>query len=153
NRNFKVTQRNGSGYFLKQVRRWDPETLRTLQVEAECYKLACESPEFAELRKIMPRFLSYDQRHAVLITELLEPAETVAEHHFRNDSFPVAVAEQLGEVFGKYHRNSREQVRDLGAPFPRRAAWSLSLHQIIPQALGDLSGGNYQMLEMLRQFP
>src|SRR5215831_3281405 len=82
NRNFKVTQRNGSGYFLKQVRRWDPETLRTLQVEAECYKLACESPEFAELRKIMPRFLSYDQRHAVLITELLEPAETVAEHHF-----------------------------------------------------------------------
>ena len=153
NHNFKVTQQTGPGYFLKQVRNWDPETLRTIQVEAECYKLARETQEYAELKKIVPRFHSFDQRHAVLITELLEPAETIADHHFRNNSFPVTVAEELGEVFGKYHRSAQERVRDLGALFPRRPAWSLSLHQNFPEARERLSGGNYQMLAMLRQFP
>jgi Ser/Thr protein kinase RdoA (MazF antagonist) len=154
NRNFKVRQRNGPGYFLKQVRRWEPETLRTLQAEAQCYQLATEQEVFADLRGIVPRFHSYDPRRAVLVTELLDGAETVTEHHFRSDTFPVAVAEQLGRAFGSYHRKAAAN----GAPavnglFPRRAAWALSLHDMPPQSVQDGSGGIFQMLGMIRQFP
>ena len=154
NRNFKVRQRNGPGYFLKQVRRWEPETLRTLQAEAQCYQLAAEHEVFADLRGIVPRFHSWDARRAVLVTELLEGAETVAEHHFRSDGFPVSVAEQLGRAFGSYHRkaaaNGPPAVNGL---FPRRAAWALSLHDMPPQSVQDASGGILQMLGMIRQFP
>ena len=154
NRNFKVKQRGGPGYFLKQVRRWEPETLRTLQAEAQCYQLATEQEVFADLRGIVPHFHSYDARRAVLVTELVDGAETVTEHHFRSDAFPVAVAEQLGRAFGSYHRKAAS-----GGPpavnglFPRRAAWALSLHDMPPHSVQEGSGGIFQMLGMIRQFP
>ncbi len=154
NRNFKVRQSNGPGYFLKQVRRWEPEPLRTLQAEAQCYQLATEHEVFADLRDIVPRFHSWDPRRAVLVTELLEGAETVTEHHFRNDAFPVFVAEQLGRAFGSYHRKAAASgPPPVNGLFPRRAAWALSLHDMPPQSVQDASGGIYQMLGMIRQFP
>lgn len=154
NRNFKVKQQNGRGYFLKQVRRWEPDALRTLQVEAQCYKLAAEDDTFADVAKIVPHFCSYDQRRAVLITELLDGAETITEHHFRNDAFPVEVAEQLGQAFGNYHRKAMANPpRNLDGVFPRRPAWALSLHDMPPHTVPNLSGGIHQMLGMVRQFP
>ena len=106
NRNFRVSQRSGPGYFVKQVRRWDIESLRTLRAEAQCYRLAAEDASFVDLIPVIPHFHSYDQRRAVLITHLLEGAETVNEHHFRNASFPVEIAEELGRAFGGYHRKA-----------------------------------------------
>jgi Ser/Thr protein kinase RdoA (MazF antagonist) len=153
NRNFRVKQRDGPGYFLKQVRRWEPETLRTLHVEAQCYKLASEHENFADVAEIVPHFLSYDQRRAVLITELLDGAETIAEHHFRSDSFPAEVAEQLGRAFGNYHRKANmNPPASLDGVFPRRPAWALSLHDMPPHTVPNLSGGIHQMLGMVRQF-
>jgi hypothetical protein len=154
NRNFRVKQPNGAGYFLKQVRRWEPEALRTLKAEAQCYKLIAENESLADIAEIVPRFHSYDQRRAVLITELLEGAETITEHHFRNDSFPIHVAEHLGSAFGHYHRKA------IGNPppvsdglFARRPAWALSMHDTAFPMSPNLSGGIHQMLGMVRQFP
>jgi Phosphotransferase enzyme family/HicA toxin of bacterial toxin-antitoxin, len=154
NRNFRVKQRNGQSYFLKQVRRWEPEALRTLHAEAQCYKFAAENETFADAAEIVPHFHSYDQRRAVLITELLDGAETITEHHFSNESFPVNVAEKLGRVFGNYHRKaSMNPPASLDGLFPRRPAWALSLHDMPPHTVTNLSGGVYEMLGMVRQFP
>jgi len=155
NRNFRVKQREGPGYFLKQVRRWEPETLRTLQAEAQCYRLAAEDESFTDLAGIVPHFHSYDQRRAVLVTELLDGAETVNEHHFRNASFPVELAEQLGRAFGNYHRKANmNPPATLDGMFPRCPAWVLSLHEgMPPHTVPNLSGGIHQMLGMVRQFP
>ncbi len=154
NRNFKVKQRDGAGYFLKQVRRWEPEAIRTLQAEAQSYKLAAQDDTFADVAEIVPRFCSYDERRSVLTTELLDGAETVTEHHFRNDAFPVEVAEQLGQAFGNYHRKAASNPpRGLDGMFPRRPAWALSLHDMPSHSAWDLSGGIHQMLGMVRQFP
>jgi len=106
NHNFRVKQRQGQGYFVKQVRRFDPDSVRTLHAEAQCYELAAKNETFADIAEIVPHFHSYDQRRSVLITELLEDAVTITEHHVRNGSFPVDVGEQLGRVFGNYHRKS-----------------------------------------------
>jgi len=154
NRNFAVMQDNQPGYFLKQARRWDPEALRGVQVEAQCYEFARDNPDFADLARIMPRFHSYDPRRSVLVTELLDGAETIDAHHFRNESFPVHIAEQLGDAFGRYHRKATamkdERVAGL---FPRRVPWALTLHRMAAEGLPGLSGGIYQLLGMVQQFP
>ena len=154
NRNFRVKQRNGQGYFLKQVRRWEPEALRTLHVEAECYRIAAENEIFSDVAEIVPHFRWYDPRRAVLVTELLDGAETITEHHFRNDSVPGDIAEQLGRAFGNYHRKATgKPPAALDGMFPRRPAWALSLHDMPPHTVPNLSGGIHQMLGMIRQFP
>jgi hypothetical protein len=154
NNNFKVADRSGRGFFLKQVRRWDAESIRTLQCEAQCYALPAKHADFADLAGVMPKFHSYDQRRAVLVTELLKDAETVAEHHFRNESFPVDVAEQLGSAFGNCHRKIKtKSYGELTAIFPRRSPWVLALHQMTPHMFPELSGANYQLLGIVKQFP
>jgi len=154
NRNFRIAQRSGQGYFLKQVRQWDPETVRTLRTEAECYKVASGDGAFAAIAEIVPRFRLYDQRRSVLITELLDGAETITEHHFKNDRFPVEVAEQLGRAFGAYHRRVTESPpASLGGVLLRRPPWIFSVHEAPSHATANLSGGIHQMLAMVRQFP
>jgi hypothetical protein len=154
NRNFRVKQKNGPGYFLKQVRQWEPDSLRTLHAEAQCYRLAVEDRSFQAIAGIVPRFHSFDQRRSVLITELMDGAETVGEHHLRNASFPIEVAEQFGRTFGEYHREATASPPPhLNGTFLRRPAWALSLNEMLPQAAPNLSGGIYQMLGMVRQFP
>ena len=154
NRNFKSRLQNGHGYFLKQVRQWDPETLRTLRTEAECYKLAAEDAVFASIAEVAPRFCWYDQRRSILITELLDGAETIAEHHFRNAAFPIEVAEQLGRAFGTYHRQAvASPPHGIDSVFLRRPPWALSIHDMPAHAAPILSGGIHLMIGMVRQFP
>jgi aminoglycoside phosphotransferase (APT) family kinase protein len=158
NRNFRITQRGGQGYFLKQVRQWDPETVRTLRTEAECYKLAAGEGAFAAIAEIVPRFRLYDQRRSVLITELLDGAETITEHHFKSDKFPIDVAEQLGRAFGAYHRRATGHATEhppagFDGVFLRRPPWIFSVHEMPSHATASLSGGIHQMLAMIRQFP
>jgi lantibiotic modifying enzyme len=59
---------------------------------------------------------------------LADVAETIAEHHFRNQAFPVEVAEQLGQAFGSYHRKAGNQPTALSRWLYSGAmgvAWSL----------------------------
>ncbi|HEX3683456.1 MAG TPA: aminoglycoside phosphotransferase family protein [Bryobacteraceae bacterium] len=154
NRNFRVRQRSGPGYFLKQARLGEPDATRTLHAEAECYRFAAQDEAFADVAEIVPRFHSYDERRGVLVTELLDGAETLTEHHFRNDLFPASVGEQLGRAFGNYHRKaSAKAPAGMDAIFLRRPAWALSLHDLPPAMAPRLSGGIYQMLGMIQQFP
>ncbi len=154
NSNFRVRQRNGPGYFLKQARSAEPEALRTLRAEAQCYELIAKHECFADVAEIAPHFHSYDQRRAVLTTELLDAAETITEHHFRNNSFPVEAADQLGRAFGNYHRKATmNPPANHDGIFPRRTAWALSLHEMNFAMAPNLSGGIHQMLSMIRQFP
>lgn len=108
---------------------------------------------FADLAGIVPRFCFYDPRRSVLATELVDGAETIAEHHFRNNAFPVELAEQLGQAFGNYHRKAAASPPpNLDGLFLWRPAWALSLHSM-PFEAPSLSGGIHQMLGMVRQFP
>jgi hypothetical protein len=154
NRNFRVRQQNGPGFFLKQVRHWEPDALRTLNAEAQCYRLAAEDESFKEIAAIVPRFHSFDHRRSVLVTELMDGAETLGEHHLRNGSFPLEIGEQLGRTFGLYHSQATANPPgNLNGAFLRRPAWALSLYEISPQTAPNLSGGIHQMLGMIRQFP
>lgn len=154
NRNFKVMKRDRSGLFVKQVQRWEQQSIATVQLEAHCYRLTNEDKSFVALRDIVPRFHCYDERRAVLVTELLPGGETLAEYHFRNGGFPDEVAVQLGQAFGRYHRQVKSSSAPSSGPeFPRRAPWVLSFHNATPQMAQSMSGANYQLLEMLKRYP
>lgn len=156
NRNFKVMRRDRTGLFLKQVQRWDPQSISTVQLEAHCYRLTSTDPNFASLRDLMPPFRLYDDRRNVLVTGLLPNAESLAEYHYRQGIFPAEIGAQLGEAFGRYHRQVRAgTASEPGASslFPRRIPWILSFHQAAPQMLQDASGGNHQLLALVRQYP
>src|SRR5271170_3223056 len=121
NRNFKVRQRDGPGYFLKHVKRAEAESFRTLQTEANCYQLLATEPSFADIAELAPKFHSFDQRRGVLILELIADGESIMEHYSRSGALPGQMAEQLGSAFGNYHRKATvEAVSTLYATFPKR---------------------------------
>ena len=155
NRNFKIIKQDQTGLFLKQVQRWDQLSIATLQLEAHCYRLTNENPEFAPLRDLVPHFHGYDDRGAILITELLGGGQTLAEYYYQAGRIPNEVATQLGSAFGRYHRNvkSAASVDTKEAVFPRRIPWILSFHKMNPSMLQQVSGGNYQLLDVLKRYP
>lgn len=154
NRNFKIMNRQRHGLFLKQVARWDEPSLATLRVEAHCYRLTNEHQDFAALRNLVPKFHGYDERRAVLVTELLAGGESLAEYYHRHHAFPLAVATQLGQAFGQYHCLVRTFQSDAAVPiFPKRVPWVLSFHTMSPEYLQNVSTGNYQLLEILKRYP
>ena len=154
NRNFKVMKRDRGGLFLKQVSQWDEASLATLRVEAHCYRLTNEHQDFAPLRNLVPQFHGYDERRAVLITELLAGGESLAEYYYRHHAFPTSVATQLGQAFGKYHRLAHTSKTSAATPvFPKRVPWVLSFHKMSPEYLQNVSAGNHQLLDVLKRYP
>lgn len=155
NRNFKIVRQDQSGLFLKQVQRWDQPSLATLQLEAHCYRLTNESAEFAALRDLVPPFHGYDERGAILITELLRGGQSLSEYYYQSGKIPNEVATQLGRAFGRYHRNvkSAGSVETTDAVFPRRIPWILSFHKMNAGMLQQVSGGNHQLLDVLKRYP
>ncbi len=164
NRNFKVIKQDRSGLFLKQVQRRDAESFSAVQVEAYCYRLTNQDETFSALREIVPRFHLWDERRAVLITELLPGSEALSDYQLRTRNFPAEVATELGRAFGQYHREVRAsnptapmQTMPAGSGaspvFPGRVPWILTLHNAAPNMLQEASGGNYQLLNLLKTYP
>jgi len=101
NRNFKVVRDGGGGgLFVKQMRELQADAMLTLRREAACYDLARSDPA---LGRLMPRLVAYDALRHVLVVEMVPEAESLAEHHLRQHSFPPALGQALGEAIGLYH--------------------------------------------------
>jgi len=119
NRNFKVITNTGPGLFIKQMRDTQPDAMLTLRREATCYEL---SREDEALRRLMPRLLAYDPDRHLLIIELLPDAESLAEYHARERSWPADVGRLLGEKLGFCHARGAAVVdtEAMRQKFPRQ---------------------------------
>jgi hypothetical protein len=131
NRNFKVIRNTGSGLFIKQTREMQADAFLTLKCEAACYELARDDPA---LSRLMPRLINYDAGRHVLIVELLPDAESLADRHARERTFPADIGRMLGEGLGLYHARAGGIVENEGMR-------SLLAHQI-PVVLIWQSGGH-----------
>lgn len=152
NLNFKVAREHSPGFFIKQVRERTPQMTLTFAREAACYKLAREHKALAAMRPLMPDFLSYDERNYVLVLEALD-GESLWEHHMALGSFPVDLAEKQGEKLGTYHGGVKiTEISDEDLKiFPRQIPWILTLHESAD--IQKMSGGNAQLLSILREYP
>jgi Ser/Thr protein kinase RdoA (MazF antagonist) len=157
NRNFKVIRKNHPGYFVKQIKEWEPQSIATLQCEATCYWLAQNDPRLSEtdLVQLMPRYYFYDSSRHALVTELLPDGENLSEYHRRLGKFPMEIARQLGRRLGGYHRDAGEGLKESphASVFTRKVPWVLSVHQHSALLFNPLSAANARLLEIVRAYP
>jgi len=155
NRNFKIIRRLERGYFVKQIRIWNPPSIALLGAEAVCYKLARGAPELPVLADLVPSDCLHDTQRHVLVTELLPDGESLADCHRRNHNFPPALTQRIGTQFGSLHRDpaSTLEGRPEAAVFGRQPPWILSAHRQGTNMFGALTGANEQLLRVVQSYP
>jgi len=155
NRNFKVIRRQNPSLFLKQIKNWDQQSILTLQYEATCYGLAQNDPDFAGLIPLMPKYYWFDPSQYILVIELLDNSENLADYHTRLGHFPADVAALIGKRLGEFHREIGPKVKNgaKDSKFQKRIPWILNLHQTNPAFLDPLSAANSQLIGILQRYP
>ena len=140
NREFRVLRGAQPGYFIKQVRQWDPVSIACWEKEDACYRRL--SP-FA----ILPRHYASDRESRILVLELVAGSETLAEYHRRLDSFPIAVGRAQGNALSALHRATQ------GNEEPGKIPWILSVHETNASWYDSLSPANARLLELVQGYP
>jgi hypothetical protein len=155
NRNFKILRKGEAGYFVKQVKNYEPSALSSLTREAQSYWLAKYAAGFKGISSLMPRLIDYDTNGSILITELFPGFENLTEMYQRLGNFPLPIASSLGASLGAYHREvdlAREDV-DARKVFPRGLPWILTITpQFIRQAKAT-DANHQQFFTILEQYP
>jgi hypothetical protein len=152
NRNFKVIRGAGPGLFIKEMREMQPDAMATLRREAACYEAAREDPT---LSRLMPRLLAYDPGRHVLTLELLPEAESLADYHAREKTWPAEIGQMLGEGLGLYHARPAPIADNaaLGALFPRQIPVVLTWQKGGHAALGQYGRIGPALSALIRQHP
>jgi len=148
NRNFRVTCGDSRSLFVKQIKELDQTTEESLRREAICYQVISDC-RFESLKEITPGFVDYDPVRHLLIVEQIVGAENLTQCHRRLGSYPVVLAERLGDALGVLHRSSRglppgELNESLFTGLP---PWSFSFHE---RDACTLSPSLQQLLEIVR---
>lgn len=155
NYNLKVQRTKSPGFFIKQVRTRTPAYTLTLEREAKCYEMASRNAGFGAMAALLPKCHHWDATSTVLVLEMLPEAENLWEHHRRLGSFPREIAELQGDKLGTYHRQGElflPALEELKL-FDKKLPWILSIHETHPQYLSQMSQGNAQLLQILRDYP
>ena len=123
NRNFRVTC-GAHEYLVKQPKKWETQSRRTLEQEAAIYWHAKTDPCFQPVRNLVPESYSYDPLQSILILEYL-----AEQTNLRSMAGPFApeVARLAGAAMGAFHRDMRA-IPD-SSIFPRTKPWYLFVHQ------------------------
>jgi hypothetical protein len=155
NRNFKVLRKSEAGYFVKQVKTYDPAAVSSLTREAQSYWLAKYDPGFRGISSLMPRLIFYDAQRQILVMELFPGAEDLAALHLRQRQFPVGVAATLGAALGAYHREvdlskDGEEARKV---FPMSLPWIMTLNLPYIQTLKNTDENHQKFFGILEQYP
>ena len=155
NRNFKVIRKMSRSYFVKQVLRWEPQALATLQREAGCYWLVQNDPSLRALADLLPKCYAFDASKHILILELLQSGESLADFHRRTREFPTSYAEALAAALGSYHGGLGEDFATTQKPglFPKNPPWILSVHQQQPAWLSALGAASSELLQVVKKYP
>src|SRR5215472_2528638 len=152
NRNFKVIRGAEPGLFVKEMREGLPDAMMTLRREAACYERARDDPA---LSRLMPRLISYDPARHLLIVELLPDAESLADRHAREKTFPVEIGRMLGEGLGLYHAQAARIVGDdaMRSLFARQIPLVLNWRGRGHAALGQYGGVGPALSAIVQQHP
>jgi hypothetical protein len=140
NRAFRVLRADQPGYFVKQIREWDPVSIAGWAQEDACYR------RFASC-SFLPRRHASDAESRILVLELATPSETLGEHHRRLASAPVDVGQKQGAALSALHRATQ------GAQEPVKIPWILSVQETDPALFDSLSSANARLLETVQGYP
>lgn len=151
NLNIKVIRKHSPGYFIKQIRNIDEQSISDIFREVTCYRLAESDKNFKCLFPLLPKFYKYDPARNILIVELIQGGENFSEYYRRLGSFPVDSTSLLGKILGTYHREPifDEQI----TAFPKKIPWILSLNHHGAKIIEKLSSANSHMFQIIQKYP
>jgi Phosphotransferase enzyme family len=139
NRAFRVLRGAEPGYFVKQIREWDPISIAGWEQENSCYARFSSSA-------FLPKHHASDIESRILVLELVSGSETLSEYH-RRALCSVAVGRKQGAVLSALHRATE------GAEEPGKTPWILSVHETNPAWFDSLSPANARLLEIVQGYP
>ena len=140
NRAFRVLRSAQPGYFVKQIRQWDPVSITGWEREDTCYRRLSSSG-------ILPKHHASDVESHILVLELVPGSETLSEYHRRLASCPVAIGRKQGTALSALHRATQGKEDDGKIP------WILSVHETKPEFFDSLSPANARLLEIVQGYP
>jgi len=149
-RNFGVWRTGESGYFVKFANAAQPFAAHTIEREAACYWLVRNESFFDRLKPLLPAFVHYDPKAAMLVIELIENGESFFAHLQRRDpDIAAAVAAQLGTALGTYHFGTPPVGDRFPQTFPRHIPWAFTFAAPEPAMALHSGPANAQMLSIL----
>jgi thiamine kinase-like enzyme len=155
NRNFKIIRRQEKGYFVKQVKNYDPPSISSLAREASSYWLAQNDTSFKGIAELMPRIIHHDPVRNILILELFPESENLSEMHSRMGTFPNYIAATLGTSLGTYHRDVNRSISEvrLKKIFPEALPWILTMNSQYIQQIKNADPNYYHFFSIIDKYP
>lgn len=120
NRVFKVVPPSGPGYLVKQAMDpRNPDFATGLLVEAQLLEAVAKDPALKDLRWFSPGYVHHDPESAIIITELIHPATTIARDNLNlgEISFQEDSAITCGRILANFHRLGTDAIADGLLPF------------------------------------
>lgn len=154
NRNFKIIRRRQPGLFVKQVKSTEAQAIATLHREALLYRAVGSNPAYVGATMV-PKFVDYDERRRVLIVNLAENSESLAERHFREGTYREDSAKLLGEGMARIHTWGTTMAADssLRPLFTYQPPWPLLLDQTGYSFLETVAPVGKALAASLQQLP
>jgi Phosphotransferase enzyme family len=153
NRLVQVEVAGRSGYVVKEPQQPGTMDAATMWIEGALYWMSANDPHFAELANWMPRYYHYDDRNALLTTELVAPARSLYTVLFAGEAQPPTLHE-LGKVFALLHGPvsaclEQDRVRKV---FRTGPAWALTLGTPL-QIFAPVNDSGRAILQRVMEYP
>ena len=148
NRNFKVTRNGAPGYLLKQG--VGDERRRTVAQEGAAY-VALSSLD--GLAPLLPRFHGFDEQGCVLILELLQDGQSLADYLQESGRLSTERARLLGEALGTLHTAATKERLgpDGSSKFAPFTPLPFRLRHPRLGVLQHFSRGNMELLRIVQE--
>ena len=148
NRNFKVTRNGAPGYLLKQG--VGDERRRTVAQEGAAY-VALSSLD--GLAALLPRFHGFDKQGCVLILELLQDGQSLADYLEESGRLSTERAKLVGEALGTLHTAATKERLgpDGSSKFAPFTPLPFRLRHPRLGVLQHFSRGNMELLRIVRE--
>ena len=141
NRNFQVSC-GAREYFIKQPKKWDAQSRRSLEHEAAIYWQTKTDTSFQPLRDLVPESYGDDPANSVLTLQYLTGHINLRRIQ---DRFAPILARLAGAAMGAFHRDMR--AFSGSSLFTRRKPWYLFLLQA---GVGEQEDSNEGRRELVR---
>jgi hypothetical protein len=155
NRNLRVVDPAGVGYFLKQPEDPIQEGAQTLSREAAFHGFCKSEPAATAVAQLLPRLVYYDAGQNLLVLELLGDAAPLWQHFQARDAqhFPVSLAQAVGVALASLHNTFRGPVSVQDSRLgwlPRQCPWAMRVHKPQLQQRANISQAICQALRVLQ---
>ena len=150
-RNYSVRREYKGGYFVKQVKTWEPSARETLAREAAWYRVVGGMDEALAVRGIMPRFCLWDAQRAILVLDLIDDAQTLEQLDRERGVNSPAVAQKIARLLATLHAHNPRAwpVESHRFRLPYRFPGALTLDQRSVADMTWMSGGEQAMMRTL----